>query len=63
MILLTNDDGIEAPGLECAWLFLEGLGEEVLVVVPLRSMSQCGHRITMNEPAGVGETGGALLCG
>ena len=48
MILLTNDDGIEAPGLERARRVLDDLGEEVLVVAPARGMSQCGHSITTN---------------
>ncbi len=55
MILLTNDDGIGSPGIELTRRFLEGLGEEVLVVAPDLPVSQCGHSITTDDPMRIEE--------
>lgn len=51
MILLTNDDGIEAPGLAALEkLAAARFGEEnVWVVAPASEMSQVGHRVTTGE--------------
>jgi len=48
-ILLTNDDGIHAPGLHAAWQALKSVGE-VFVCVPDRPRSACSHSITMHKP-------------
>ena len=48
-ILLTNDDGIYAPGLHAAWTALKEVGE-VFVCVPDRPRSACSHSITMHKP-------------
>lgn len=48
-ILLTNDDGIGAPGLDAAWRALKEIGE-VFVCVPDRPRSACSHSITMHKP-------------
>jgi 5'-nucleotidase len=42
-ILLTNDDGIDAEGLEC---LQQSVGGELYVVAPADHVSECGHRIT-----------------
>lgn len=47
-ILLTNDDGITAPGLTAMWHELRSLGE-VTVVAPETSQSATGHGITLGE--------------
>ncbi|MEC8818306.1 MAG: 5'/3'-nucleotidase SurE, partial [Planctomycetota bacterium] len=47
-ILLTNDDGIHAPGIEAMHRALEGLGE-VMTVAPLTVQSATGHGITFHE--------------
>ena len=52
-ILLTNDDGIDAPGLPSFADALSGLGE-VEVVVPDRERSWVGKAITRFEPVEVG---------
>jgi 5'-nucleotidase len=49
-ILLTNDDGIHAPGLHAAWRALNEAGHEVFVCVPDRPRSACSHQITMHKP-------------
>ena len=50
-ILLTNDDGIFAPGLAAMYKQLCRLGE-VLVVAPTDSQSGASHSITFFEPLG-----------
>jgi 5'-nucleotidase len=48
-ILITNDDGILAPGLEALVEVARRRGE-VKVVAPDRERSACGHSMTMREP-------------
>lgn len=48
-ILLTNDDGCNAPGLVAAYEALSGLGD-VHVVAPKRERSGCSHSITLGRP-------------
>ncbi|MXX04492.1 MAG: 5'/3'-nucleotidase SurE [Gemmatimonadetes bacterium] len=56
-LIVTNDDGIEAPGL----LTLEGLASqwgEVVVVAPAEVQSGAAHQLTNNQPIRVDELGG-----
>ncbi len=53
-ILLSNDDGITAKGLEALRLAMEELGE-VVVVAPDRPRSASGHAITVHKPLRVEE--------
>ena len=48
-ILLTNDDGIHAPGILAAKHALVEVGE-VVVVAPERPRSAAGHAITLHKP-------------
>jgi 5'-nucleotidase len=48
-ILLTNDDGIHAPGLRAIRQELRNLGE-VIVVAPATEQSAVGHSITLSTP-------------
>ena len=48
-ILLSNDDGIGAPGLKALAEALAALGE-VTVVAPDRERSAAGHSLTLNRP-------------
>ena len=48
-ILLTNDDGIYAPGLRALRKELQPLGE-VMVVAPATEQSAVGHSITLLTP-------------
>jgi 5'-nucleotidase len=48
-ILLTNDDGINAPGLQALYNELIKIGE-VLVVAPSGEQSAVGHAITLSAP-------------
>jgi 5'-nucleotidase len=49
MILLTNDDGIHAPGLLALFQALKG-DHEVHIVAPESEMSAVGHAITLTSP-------------
>jgi 5'-nucleotidase len=48
-ILLTNDDGIYAPGLRALRPELQKLGE-VMVVAPATEQSAVGHSVTLTTP-------------
>lgn len=48
-IVLTNDDGFDAPGLLAAFRALQGLGN-VNVVAPKTERSACSHTITLGRP-------------
>ena len=58
-ILLTNDDGIYAPGLAALYRELKHLGE-VVVVAPDRQQSATGTSITLHHPLHVTEIGAPL---
>lgn len=49
VILVTNDDGITAPGLHSLVEAVEGLGD-IYVVAPDSPQSGMGHAITINKP-------------
>ena len=49
LILITNDDGIESPGLRQLREEMDGLGE-VFVVAPQRQMSGVSNAISLNRP-------------
>jgi 5'-nucleotidase len=48
-LLLTNDDGIDAPGLEALRAAAAQLGEPV-VAAPVGPLSGCSHRVTTHDP-------------
>jgi 5'-nucleotidase len=58
-ILLTNDDGIDAPGLAALHAAAGCLGGELVVVAPAECHSGCGHRVTTDRPIRVAEVGPA----
>ena len=49
LILLTNDDGVHAPGLAAAHEAVMDLGE-AWVVAPLEEASSIGHAVTLMRP-------------
>ena len=49
-ILLSNDDGIDAPGLKILETIACTLSNDVWVVAPLREQSATGHSITLRRP-------------
>ena len=48
-ILITNDDGIDAPGIKALQQALAGLGE-VFIVAPDREQSASSHALTLKRP-------------
>ena len=55
-IVITNDDGIDAPGLEALERCVRRLGE-VVIVAPLRPQSGIAHRVTTREPIRINAIG------
>jgi 5'-nucleotidase len=49
-ILITNDDGIHAPGLEACKEIARALGGEIWVVAPEIDQSGVSHSLTLNDP-------------
>jgi 5'-nucleotidase len=49
-ILLTNDDGIQSPGLEVLEKIASDLTEDVWVVAPEIDNSGASHSLTLAEP-------------
>ena len=49
VILITNDDGITAPGIKALIESVEGLGK-IVVVAPDKPQSGMGHAITIGNP-------------
>lgn len=56
-ILLTNDDGIDAPGLHALREIAAELSNEVWVVAPESNQSGSGHSLSLNEPLRMREIG------
>ena len=49
-ILLTNDDGIHAPGLASLERIARQLSDDVWIVAPETDQSGLAHSLTLNEP-------------
>jgi 5'-nucleotidase len=49
-ILLTNDDGIDAPGLKVLEAIAATLSDDVTVVAPAEENSGAGHSLTLTRP-------------
>ena len=54
-ILVTNDDGVDAPGLVALQKALQGVGE-ITVFAPDHNWSAAGHTRTMHKPLRVNQT-------
>lgn len=55
-LLLTNDDGWDAPGLDALWRAADGLGI-LRLVAPVGPVSGCGHRVTTAGPIAIKTVG------
>lgn len=49
-ILLTNDDGIDAPGLHALRQIARELSDDVWVIAPESNQSGASHSLTLHEP-------------
>ncbi len=56
-ILVTNDDGIHAPGLRVAEAIARSLSDDVWVVAPETEQSGASHSLTLAEPLRLREVG------
>jgi len=56
VLLVTNDDGVHAPGLAALARALDELGD-VYVLAPEREQSACGHALTLHRPLRVDRLG------
>jgi 5'-nucleotidase len=54
ILLLTNDDGIEAPGIQALYEATVELGERI-VIAPAQPCSGCGHGVTTHRPIPIHE--------
>ena len=56
-ILVTNDDGIHAPGLEICEQIARTLSDDVWVVAPEYDQSGVSHSLSLNDPLRLREIG------
>ena len=49
-ILLTNDDGIHAPGLDVLEKLARQFSDDIWIVAPAEEQSGAGHSLTLNQP-------------
>jgi 5'-nucleotidase len=49
-ILLTNDDGIRAPGLEVLERIARAFSDDIWIVAPAEEQSGAGHSLTLTVP-------------
>ncbi|WP_319773658.1 5'/3'-nucleotidase SurE [Breoghania sp.] len=56
-ILVTNDDGIHAPGLKAAEAVARELSDQVWVVAPETDQSGVAHALSLNDPMRMRELG------
>ena len=62
-ILVTNDDGIHAPGLEVLEQIARELSDDVWVVAPENDQSGVSHSLSLNDPLRLREVGDAPFRG
>lgn len=56
-ILVTNDDGIHAPGLAVLERIARAIGDEVWVIAPETDQSGVSHSLSLNDPLRLREVG------
>ena len=56
-ILLTNDDGIHAPGLEVLEEIARELADDIWIVAPESDQSGVAHSLSLNDPLRLREVG------
>ena len=49
-ILITNDDGIHAPGLEACETIARAISDDVWIVAPETDQSGVSHSLSLNDP-------------
>jgi 5'-nucleotidase len=56
VLVLTNDDGIDAPGMQALLQAADGLGR-CRVIAPCGPLSGCGHQVTTHQPIKISPAG------
>lgn len=56
-VLISNDDGIHAEGLDLLWKCAKNIFSEVTVVAPLYEQSAVSHRISLHDPLRIKQHG------
>ncbi|WP_150291873.1 5'/3'-nucleotidase SurE [Sphingobium estronivorans] len=56
-ILLTNDDGVHAPGLEVLEEIARTLSDDIWIVAPSEEQSGAGHSLTLTRPLRIRQHG------
>jgi 5'-nucleotidase len=56
-ILVTNDDGIHAPGLAACEEIARALSDDVWIVAPETDQSGVSHSLSLNDPLRLREIG------
>jgi 5'-nucleotidase len=56
-ILISNDDGVQAPGIELLEKIALGFTDDVWVVAPETDNSGAGHSLTLSQPVRVRQMG------
>ena len=61
-ILLTNDDGVHAPGLKVLEAIARRFSEDVWIVAPSEEQSGAGHSLTLTVPIRLRKLGERRFC-
>lgn len=61
-ILLTNDDGVNAPGLRVLERIAREFSDDIWVVAPTEEQSGAGHSLTLTQPIRMRELGERRFC-
>jgi 5'-nucleotidase len=61
-ILLTNDDGVNAPGLKVLEAIARTLTDDIWVVAPSEEQSGSGHSLTLTRPLRLRKLGERRFC-
>lgn len=56
-ILLTNDDGVDAPGLVALEAIARQLSDDIWIVAPSEEQSGAGHSLTLTRPLRIRQHG------
>ena len=61
-ILLTNDDGVQAPGLQILEEIARRFSDDIWVVAPTEEQSGSGHSLTLTRPVRLRKLGERRFC-
>ncbi len=61
-VLLTNDDGVHAPGLEVLERVAARFADELWIVAPSEEQSGAGHSLTLSQPLRLRKLGERRFC-